>query len=260
VSGRGLENEIAQVEKREEPRLLVVPGEAEMSALAADIVTATLASDPECAISLPTGSTPLGMYHELIARGRAGAIDLTRFQFFCLDEYLGVSPDDPNTLTHWLMQNFIIPAGIPLENVHMLPVLEHDPQAAARAYEEAIAAAGGLELAILGISENGHIAYNEPGSGVDSRTRVVDLTTESIEQAAGYFGGAQVPAKAMTVGVGTLLEARQIVLIAAGESKQEILLEALRGPIGADVPASWLRLAPEKVTVILDEDAARLLR
>ncbi len=230
-----------------------------MSKRAADIVAETLREHPEAAISLPTGSTPVGMFEELIRRSQAGELDLSRFQLFCLDEYLGVSPDNPNTLTSWLFRTFIVPAGIPAENVHTLPVTQPNPTAAAAAYEEAISAAGGLELAVLGIGGNGHIAYNEPGSGADTRTRVVDLTDESIAQAADYFDGASVPRKAMTVGVGTLLEARRIVLIASGEGKQRILKAALEEEPTANVPASWLQLHPEKVMVIADRAAASLL-
>jgi glucosamine-6-phosphate deaminase len=242
-----------------EPKLKVVTDERAMSVAAADVVVEILNAYPEAAISLPTGSTPVGMFNELIQRGKAGAVDLTRFHLFCLDEYLGVSEEDPNTLTSWLMRTFIVPAGIPLDHVHTLPVADEYPEAAAKRYEESIAGCGGLELAVLGIGGNGHIAYNEPGSASDSRTRIVQLTAESVEQAAGYFDGASVPTTAMTVGVGTLLEARKIVLIASGASKQEILHAALKGPLTADVPASWLRLAPERVTVIVDEAAASKL-
>jgi len=239
-----------------EPRLVIVPDEMAMSVMAADIVSETLSKHPEAAISLPTGSTPVGMFDEIIARSQAGIVDLSHFQLFCLDEYLGASAGDPNTLTSWLMRTFVVPAGIPLEHVHTLPVADPDPGAAALRFEEEIAACGGLELAVLGIGGNGHIAYNEPGSRSDSRTRVLDLTPESVEQAAGYFDGASVPAKAMTVGVGTLLEARKIVLIVSGASKQDILHDALNGPMTADVPASWLRMAGDRVIVIADEAAA----
>ncbi|MGE3798770.1 MAG: glucosamine-6-phosphate deaminase [Thermomicrobiales bacterium] len=242
-----------------EPNLIIVPDHDAMSVVAADMVSETLRENPRAAISLPTGSTPVGMFDELIRRCQEGTVDLTQFQMFCLDEYLGVSADDPNTLTSWLFRTFIIPAGIPAENVHTLPVTSPTPSAAAIAYEEEIEAAGGLQLAVLGIGGNGHIAYNEPGSGADSRTRVVDLTDESIAQAAGYFEGASVPHQAMTVGVGTLLEAERLVLIATGENKQEILRAALLGPMSSDVPASWLRLCPEKVTFVIDEAAAGLL-
>ena len=243
----------------QEPTLVVVRDADEMSQMAAEIVAEVLTMRPTAPISLPTGSTPVGMFEKLIAASRAGELDLTRFQLFCLDEYLGVKPDDPNTLTAWLRRTLIEPAGIPMENVHTLPVSDPDPVAAAKRYDQSIAVLGNLAIAVLGIGNNGHIAYNEPGSDADSRTRVIDLTQESIDQAAGYFDGASVPTKAMTVGVGTLLESDRIVLIAAGAGKAEIMRRALREPMTADVPASWLRLVPEQVTVILDEAAAALL-
>jgi glucosamine-6-phosphate deaminase len=243
----------------QKPNVVVVQDADEMSQMAADIVAEVLTVRPTAPISLPTGSTPVGMFQRLIAASRENQLDLSRFQLFCLDEYLGVTPDNPNTLTAWLKRTLIEPAGIPMENVHTLPVDDADPDAAAKRYDRSIAEAGNLALAVLGIGNNGHIAYNEPGSPADSRTRVVDLMQESIDQAAGYFEGASVPTKAMTVGVGTLLDSDRIVLIAAGEGKAEILRRALREPMSADVPASWLRLAPEKVTFILDKAAASLL-
>jgi glucosamine-6-phosphate deaminase len=243
----------------QEPTLVVVENADEMSAMAAEIVAEVLTVRPTAPISLPTGSTPVGMFERLIELSRSGQLDLSRFHLFCLDEYLGVTPDNPNTLTAWLKRELIEPAGIPMEHVHTLPVDDPDPEAAARRYDASIGAAGNLALAVLGIGNNGHIAYNEPGSDADSRTRVVDLTQESIEQAAGYFDGASVPTKAMTVGVGTLLESDRIVLIASGAGKAEIMRRALREPMSAEVPASWLRLVPEQVTVILDEEAAALL-
>jgi len=243
----------------QEPTLVVVKNADEMSAMAAETVADVLTVRPNAPISLPTGSTPVGMFENLIAASRSGALDLTRFQLFCLDEYLGVTPDNPNTLTSWLERTLIEPAGIPVEHVHTLPVDEDNPDAAAKRYDQSIGAAGNLALAVLGIGNNGHIAYNEPGSDADSRTRVVNLTQESIDQAAGYFDGASVPTKAMTVGVGTLLESDRIVLIAHGASKAKIIRRALREPMSSDVPASWLRLVPEQVTVILDEAAAEKL-
>lgn len=252
--GKGVSYGMAQ-----EPTLVVVKDADEMSAMAAELVAEVLTVRPHAPIALPTGSTPVGMFERLIAEARGGRLDLSRFELFCLDEYLGVTPDDPNTLTSWLKRTLIEPAGISMERVHTLPVDDPDPAAAAKRYDDSIGAAGNLALAVLGIGNNGHIAYNEPGSDADSRTRVVDLTPESIAQAAGYFDGASVPTKAMTVGVGTLLESDRIVLIAAGEGKAEIIRRALREPMSSDVPASWLRLEPEQVTVILDEAAAALL-
>ena len=243
----------------QEPTLVVVKDADEMSRLAAEIVAEVLTVRPTAPISLPTGSTPVGMFDNLIAASQSGELDLTRLQLFCLDEYLGVTPDDPNTLTSWLKRTLIEPAGIPMANVQTLPVDDSDPAQGAKRYDQSIVDAGDLALVVLGIGNNGHIAYNEPGSDADSRTRVINLTQESIDQAAGYFDGASVPTKAMTVGVGTLLESDRIVLIAAGAGKAEIMRRALREPMTAEVPASWLRLVPEQVTVILDEAAASLL-
>lgn len=242
-----------------EPEIIVVPDAAAMSQHAADEVTATLRRKPGAAISLPTGSTPEGMYDQIAQSARNGEVDLSQVQLYCMDEYLGKSGNDDNSLTSLLLKHFVVPAGIPLEHFHTLPTLDPDVHAAAERYENEIAAAGGLDLVVLGIGGNGHIAYNEPGSAAGSRTRVIDLTPESLAQADDYFAGKPVPDKAMTIGVGTLLDAKRIILIASGAGKAEIMRQALREPMSADVPASWLRLAPEKVTVILDEAAAALL-
>lgn len=238
-----------------QPTLVVVPDYDAMSRAAADIVTATVMANPGTAISVPTGSTPVGMFRDLVARVEAGTLSFDQTQLFCLDEYVGVTADDPNSLTGWLFANFLTPARIPSANIHTLPATADDLTAAAASYEAEIAAAGGLELAVLGLGGNGHIAYNEPGSPGDSRTRVLRLTGESIEQARGYFEGRSVPTEAITVGIGTLLEARSLVLIVSGASKADILRQSLQGPQTPDVPASFLQRAPERLTVIADEAA-----
>ena len=237
--------------------LTVVPDEAAMSRLAADAVTETAGRAPEAAVAVPTGSTPLGMYGALVERVRRGELDLSRLHVYCLDDYLGVTPDDPNSLTGWLRRAFLEPAGIDPARVHAVPANDPEPEQAAARYEAELAARGGLELAVLGLGPNGHVAYNEPGSAADSRTRVVDLTPESIAQASAYWEGTQpIPRRAMTVGVGTLLEARRIVLIVSGEGKAEMLRRALQEPMSATVPASWLRHAGRRLEVIADEAAA----
>ena len=246
--------------ERSEFALTVVPDEAALGRLTADVVAGTVARAPEAAIAVPTGSTPLGMFAELVARVRRDELDLSRVHVFCLDEYLGVRPEDPNSLTGWLERSFLTPAGVDPTRVHALPATDPDPVAAAARYEAELAARGGLELAVLGLGPNGHVAYNVPGSAADSRTRVLALTPESIAQASAYWAGAlPIPSRAMTVGVGTLLEARRIVLIVAGEAKAEMLRRTLREPMTADVPASWLRLAGSRLAVIADAAAASRL-
>ena len=239
----------------------IVPDARAMSELAADIVAETVTAKPDAIISVPTGSTPLGMFDVLADRVSRGAVDLSRIQLFCLDEYVGVSADDPNSLTGWLQSALIDRVGITAHHVHALPATVADISAAAAAYERELAALGGLDLAVLGLGPNGHIAYNEPGSPADSRTRVVDLTPESIAQAAAYWEGAvSIPHTAVTIGVGTLLEAKRIVLIVSGAAKAEMLRRTLEDPMSADVPASWLRKAGARLRVIADEEAAGKLR
>ncbi|HEY7032462.1 MAG TPA: glucosamine-6-phosphate deaminase [Thermomicrobiales bacterium] len=239
-----------------EPKVVVVADAAAVGRAAADVVAATVRRAPEAAIAVPTGSTPLPMFEELVGRVRRGELDLSRLQLFCLDEYVGVAPSDPNSLTGWLERVFLKPAGIAPAHVHTLPSTDPDLDEAPRRYERSLAAHGGLELAVLGLGGNGHIAYNEPGSPADSRTRVLTLAPESVDQAAGYFEGRAVPTRAMTVGVGTLLEARTIVLIVTGAAKADVLHRTLHEPMTAEVPASWLRMAGDRVTVIADEAAA----
>ena len=241
--------------------LTIVPDSAAMSGTAAGIVAAAVAAKPDLVLAVPTGSTPLGMFERLVAMVRAGSLDLSGVRLFCLDEYVGVEPDDPNSLTGWLRRSFVDPAGIPWARVHAVASAAPDPVVAAAAYDVEIAAAGGLDLAVLGLGPNGHVAYNEPGSAADSRTRVLDLTPESIAQASAYWSpGVDTPSRAITVGVGTLLESDRIVLIVSGPAKAEMLRRTLEEPMDAAVPASWLRLAGERLRVVADEDAASALR
>jgi glucosamine-6-phosphate deaminase len=153
-----------------------------------------------------------------------------------------------------------VPAGIDPTRVHVIRADDLDPAAAARRYEAELTALGGLDLAVLGLGPNGHIAYNEPGSAADSRTRDLVLTPDSRTQAATYWeGDVAVPKRAVTIGVGTLLEARRLLLIVSGQRKAQMLRRALREPMTADVPASWLRLAGDRLMTIADEAAATLL-
>jgi glucosamine-6-phosphate deaminase len=240
--------------------LNIVAGAGEMSEAAAYIVMDTVRAKPNAAISLPTGSTPLGMFDVLAARAARREVDFSRVEVFCLDEYVGVTPDDPNSLTGWLREAILERAGFDPGRLHMLPAAAEDPVTAALAYEHDLAACGGLDLVVLGLGPNGHIAYNEPGSTVDSRTRVLALTQESIAQASAYWHDTvPIPSRAMTMGVGTLLDAKRIVLIVTGEAKADMLRRTLEEPPSAGIPASWLRLAGSRLEIIADEAAASAL-
>ncbi len=242
-------------------KLTIVPDADAMSETAADIVAETVAAKPDAVLSVPTGSTPLGMFNQLAERTTRGELDLSRIELFCLDEYVGVSPDDPNSLTGWLQRALIERVGVPPHHVHPLPGSASDIGAATLQFERDLTNLGGLDLAILGLGPNGHIAYNEPGSTADSRTRVVSLTPGSVTQAAAYWQGAvDIPDTAVTIGVGTLLEAKQIVLLVSGAAKADMLRRTLEDPVSAEVPASWLRQAGARLHVVADEAAASQLR
>jgi glucosamine-6-phosphate deaminase len=237
--------------------LHVLPDATAASEAAANVVEATLRAKPHAAISLPTGSTPLGMFDILASRAALGEIDFSQMSFFCLDEYVGVTVGDPNSLTQWLWDALLHRISVDPAQVNALPSSAGDLASAAIEYERAIAERGGLDLAVLGLGPNGHIGYNEPGSTVDSRTRVVSLTPESLSQASSYWEGeVPIPDRAMTVGVGTLLDSKRIVLLVIGDAKAGILRRALEEPLSAEVPASWLRLAGSRLQVIADEGAA----
>lgn len=238
------------------PRITVVDDYDAMSKLAADRVADVITAFPDAAITVPTGSTPNGMYKELIRRIQSGELDASRVQIFCLDDYLGRTPRDEASLTKLLIQEFLEPANIPNENVHFIPTMADDPHAAAKQYEEEIAAAGGLKLAVIGLGPNGHVAFNEPGSGPDTRTRVIDLTQESRDQNAAYYDGAAIPEHAITMGIGTILDAENIVMIVSGEAKAGIVGEMVNGPMTDDLPGSWIGKAGERAELIVDQAAA----
>jgi len=247
-------------EASHQPTITVLADPAAVARAAADIVAETVAAKPDAVISLPTGSTPLPMFEDLLGRVERGELDLGKVHLYCLDEYVGADPGDPNSLIGWLQGAFIDRSGIPADRVHPVPATAPDPDAAAKEYERDLAGLGGLDVVVLGLGPNGHIAYNEPGSAADSRTRTLDLTPESIAQAEAYWKpGVATPHRAITMGVATLLEAKRIVLIVTGAKKAEMLRRALEDPMSADVPASWLRLVGDKVEVIADEPAAAAL-
>jgi glucosamine-6-phosphate deaminase len=237
--------------------LVVVDDYDAMSKLAADVVAQYIADHPGTALTLPTGGTPRGMYEELVARIHSGELSFDLVDFFCLDDYLGKGINDETSLTAWLNGVFFTPAGLHGPNIHLVPTLAPDPHEAADEYERAIAAKGGFGLAVLGLGPNGHIGFNEPGSPIDSRTRVVNLTPESRNQNAAYYeSGEEIPDRAMTIGIGTLLEARRIVLIVSGADKAAILRAALVGQVTSEVPGSYLQTVGDRLTVIVDRAAA----
>jgi len=226
-----------------------------LSRIAADIVSDLVRTHPRASLIVPTGETPLGLYRALAARRRRGEFDASHLRVVQLDDYLGLADDDPRSLYRWMKTAFLDPLGVPDAQVIRLRGNTPDPDAACRAYEAAVREAGGIDLAVLGLGPNGHLGFNEPPIGPDAPTRRVVLTPASMESNARYWGGRdRVPTAALTAGMDVLLAARRTLLIVSGAHKRDIVRRAMRGPIGPDVPASYLRQA-HNVTILADKAA-----
>lgn len=237
-------------------KLLIVADYAALCQVAADRIEALAQANPSAVLGLPTGETPLGAYHELARRVREQTLDLSRFTIFALDEYLDVGRGDPRCLGDWLDREFIRPCRIDPARVHAPDGLAAEPVAMCADYEAAIAGAGGIDLQLLGLGPNGHVGFNEPGSTAGSRTRLVRLAPESLASNARYWGGPdRVPPYGLTMGMSTLLESREILLLVSGARKASILRQVVEGPATTGVPASLLR-AHVHFTLLADRDAA----
>ncbi|HEX7246585.1 MAG TPA: glucosamine-6-phosphate deaminase [Actinomycetota bacterium] len=215
---------------------------------------ATIASALEGAATavVATGRTPMGVYARLGADLPRGRLDGLRV--FQLDEYVGVGPHDPRSLASWTRRSFVDPLGIDPSGVVWLDGLAEDLEASCSTYEDAVANAGGYDLAVLGIGPNGHLGFNEPPAGPSSRTRVVRLSEASLRSNAAYWPELEVPTSALTAGMDLLLAARRVVLLASGRAKRDIVHRAFEGPVTPDVPASFLQEHPD-VEVVVDAGA-----
>ena len=223
--------------------------------LGADIVAQTLTERPDAALLVATGNTPMGIFEELARRHQAGSLNATEARVFQLDEYVGVDDDDVRSLYGWTRRSFIDPLGIPHSQVTRLRADTSDPEQARMDYESAVEAAGGIDLAILGLGPNGHLGFNEPPCAADAPTRLIDLTEESVVSNAVYWGGRdQVPRQAMTAGMDIIMAARHILVVVMGAHKQDILRRTMKGPATPDVPSSWLQAAAN-VTILADRAA-----
>lgn len=232
----------------------------EMSKLAAGMIEQQLLCKPNSVLGLATGSTPVGTYQELIRLHRETGLDFTRVITFNLDEYVGLPPSHEQSYRYFMEENLFKHIDIPPGNVHV-PYGHTDSVLEFCAwYENEIQRTGGIDIQILGIGGDGHIAFNEPGSSLGSRTRLKTLTEETIKDNARFFDSLEeVPRFAITMGVGTILEAKKIILLANGKAKAEIVAEAIEGPITCQVSASALQLHRD-VVVMLDAEAGSKLK
>lgn len=235
-------------------RVLIEVDARSVAMRAASLVDAMVRSHPLCVIGLAAGATPLAMYAELTDPRRT--LDLSRITVFGLDEYLGLDGGHLASCAQTLRGHFIGKAGMPASNVHLLDgMAQGDLTAYCAAYEQRIKAAGGVDIQILGLGVNGHIGFNEPGSGLAGHTRLVGLRRSTRATNAPIFIPADVPEAALSMGIGTIMGARRIILLATGPAKAEAVAKMIEGPVSALVPASALQLHPDAV-VILDEAAA----
>lgn len=237
--------------------IIIKDSAADASAAVTDILLLQIGQKPDSVLGLPTGGTPLGVYarvREAYRQGRGSFASVTTFN---LDEYIGLSADNSASYAHYMSENFFAHVNIDPNRSHIPSGLATDPDAEAARYEALITAYGGIDLMLLGLGRNAHIGFNEPGSPHDSRTRRVALTPSTLEANAGYFApGAHQPSHAITMGIGTILECRKIVVLATGIEKAEAVAASVKGPWSERVPGSAL-IRHRDTTIVLDKAAAR---
>nr|AGS54102.1 glucosamine-6-phosphate deaminase [uncultured bacterium contig00021] len=247
-------------------RLLIQKDYENVCRWTADYIIARINGFAPCSgkpfvLGLPTGSSPLGVYKLLIAAFKEKKVSFSDVITFNMDEYLGLAADHPQSYRRFMQDNFFSMVDIRPENTHVPDGMTKDPEAECRDYEEAIKAAGGVELFLGGMGSNGHIAFNEPGSSLNSRTRVQPLSQDTRAANSRFFGGdiEKVPAQALTVGIGTVMDAREVLIIVSGRQKARALQAAVEGGVSQWCPLSCLQMHPNAI-VVCDEDAADELK
>lgn len=241
--------------------VIIAKNDLTASAAAARVIARLVREKPTAVLGLATGSTPLATYRELIRLHQEEALDFSQITTFNLDEYLGLAPDHEQSYRRFMDENFFNQINIQKANTHVPDGLSKDVPATCQAYEEAIQRAGGIDLQILGIGGDGHIGFNEPTSSFASRTRIKTLTQQTVSDNARFFSGNedQVPRHCITMGLGTIMDARMNLLLAFGTGKANAIAATIEGPVSAMIPASILQHHPQ-AKVILDEGAAASLQ
>ena len=240
--------------------IIICKTKEEASRKAADLVTALVKSNPKAVLGLATGSTPVEMYKCLIADNKAKKVSFKGVRSWNLDEYWGLPPTHDQSYRSFMDENLFDLIDIVKKNTHVLNGLAKDWRKEVTAYEAAIKKAGGIDLQVLGIGSDGHIAFNEPGSSLASRTRIVSLTPQTIKDNARFFKkAADVPRQALSMGVGSIMEARRIVLLAFGANKADAVKAMVEGGVSQFCTASALQMHPD-AWVFCDAAAASKLK
>ena len=231
----------------------------QMSKTAARIVAEVLNTQPNAVLGMATGSTPLGLYQELVRLHKEEQLDFSRVTTFNLDEYVGLTVKHPQSYHYFMHEHFFQHVNVPPQNINIPSGTTSNYPAFCQWYEKRIAECGGIDLQILGIGSDGHIAFNEPGSSLSSRTRLKTLSKQTIDDNARFFERREdVPVYAITMGVGTILDARKLVLVASGRHKARAIAQAVEGPVTSMVTASALQLHRDAIVITDDEAAAEL--
>ena len=231
-----------------------------MSRAAAHIIAAQIQLKPNCVLGLATGSSPIGTYKQLIEWNKAGDLDFSAVRSVNLDEYLGLYPHHEQSYRYFMQDNLFDHIDIHPENTHVLNGLAKDPDAECAAYNKLIAELGGIDLQLLGMGHNGHIAFNEPGDDFGLETHVVDLTESTIEANKRFFDGNEdlVPKQAYTMGIKTIMQARKVLVVANGLAKAKAVKAVVSGPVTPECPGSILQMHPDCI-LVADEEALSLL-
>ena len=232
----------------------------EMSRIAANIISAQIILKPDCVLGLATGSTPVGTYENLVEWYKQGDLDFSQVTSVNLDEYRGLSGDNDQSYRYFMNKNLFDHVNIDKSRTFVPNGLEPDSGKACSEYDEIIESVGGVDLQLLGIGHNGHIGFNEPADEFCRNTQCVDLTASTIEANKRFFEKEEdVPRQAYTMGIGTIMKAKKILLVASGADKAEIIAKSLTGPVTPQVPASILQFHND-VTVVCDEAAFSKLK
>ena len=230
-----------------------------MSRKAANILSAHVILKPDSVLGLATGSTPIGMYKQLIEWYNKGDIDFSQVHTVNLDEYLGLAPTHDQSYRYFMQANLFDHVNVPPENTNVPNGLAPDPEAECARYNQVIADLGGIDVQVVGMGHNGHIGFNEPEESFELETHVVDLTDNTIDANARFFASRdEVPRQAVTMGIKSIMQARHILVVVSGKDKAEIVKRAFFGPVTPKVPASILQMHPH-VSLVADEAALSLL-
>lgn len=226
---------------------------------AATLLAAQLISKPNSVLGLATGSTPIPTYQALISLYKAGVVDFSSASSFNLDEYVGLPAGHPCSYHSFMREHLFDHVNMPADHIHIPDGNAADPQTECARYDQAITAAGGIDMQVLGIGRNGHIGFNEPADDFTYGTHVVTLAADTIEANARFFKSAdEVPRQAVSMGIGNIMAAKCVVLVATGENKAKAVYDTIRGPITPRVPASVLQLHPCCV-ILTDREAGKLM-